>query len=81
MPQHRTRTRPRFYTVAEVAEILRVDDGTVYRAIHASEMPAVKVRGRYVIPARALDEMEETALSACTVADPADWVDSYGAAA
>jgi excisionase family DNA binding protein len=35
---------------------------TLYRAIHAGEFPAVKIRGRYVIPARALKELEQAAV-------------------
>lgn len=72
---------PRFYTVAEAARILRVDDGTVYRAIHADEFPAVKVRGRYVIPARFLDELEAEAVARRSVANVADWTVHQGAVA
>ncbi|WP_285790619.1 hypothetical protein [Micromonospora sp. NBRC 101691] len=36
---------------------------TLYRAIHAGQFPAIKVRGRLVIPARVLDDMEESALA------------------
>jgi len=59
--------------VAEAAAILRTCDMTVYRAIRSGEFPAIKVRGRYVIPARALDEMEDAAVKSRTVVDAADW--------
>jgi excisionase family DNA binding protein len=36
----------RFFTVAEAAELLGLSEPTVYRAIHAGEFPAIKVRGR-----------------------------------
>ncbi|WP_246248243.1 hypothetical protein [Micromonospora maritima] len=36
---------------------------TLYRAIHAGQFPAIKVRGRFVIPARAIDDMEASALA------------------
>ncbi|MGH3613978.1 MAG: helix-turn-helix domain-containing protein [Pseudonocardia sp.] len=52
---------PIFYTVAEVAEILRVDAATVYRSIRADAFPAVRIRSRYVIPAGAVIEMAEEA--------------------
>ena len=61
-------TRPaggpqRFYTVAEAAELLRTCDMTVYRAIRAGQFPAIRVRGRYVVPAKAIDAMEAGALA------------------
>jgi len=45
----------RWYNVAEVARMFGMAPMTLYRAIHAGEFPAVKIRGRYVIPARALE--------------------------
>jgi excisionase family DNA binding protein len=54
----------RFYTVAEVAALLGLSDPTVYRAIRAGEFPAIRVRGRYVIPAKAIDQLESSALAA-----------------
>ncbi|KIR63545.1 helix-turn-helix domain-containing protein [Micromonospora haikouensis] len=55
--------RPRFHSVSEVAAILGMSEVTLYRAIHAGQFPAIKVRGRLVIPARVLDDMEESALT------------------
>ena len=43
----------RFYSVAEIARMLGMSKMTVYRAIAAGEFPAVKVRGRLIVPARA----------------------------
>jgi excisionase family DNA binding protein len=63
----------RFYTVAEAAKLLRTCSMTVYRAIHANEIPAIKVRGRYVIPARALDALEDAALTAGAVVTAGSW--------
>ncbi|MEO3778610.1 helix-turn-helix domain-containing protein [Micromonospora sp. B11E3] len=53
----------RFYAVAEAAELLGLSEPTLYRAIRAGEFPAIKVRGRFVIPARAIDDMEASALA------------------
>jgi excisionase family DNA binding protein len=72
---------PRFYTVAEAAELLRTCDMTLYRAIHDGEFPAIKVRGRYVIPALAVQRMEEAALSLGGMVDAADWATGVGAVA
>lgn len=53
----------RFFTVAEAAELLGLSEPTVYRAIREGGFPAIKIRGRYVIPAKAIDEMELSALT------------------
>lgn len=52
---------PLFYSVAEVAEMFGMSAMTVYRAIAANEFPAVRVRGRLVIPARVLDAIVDAA--------------------
>jgi excisionase family DNA binding protein len=52
----------RFYTVTEAAQLLRLSAPTIYREIRAGRFPAIRVRGRYVIPAKALDAMEQAAL-------------------
>ena len=54
---------PRFYSVAEVAEIFRMSSMTVYRAIASGEFPAVRIRGRWIVPARAVDELIEAAMA------------------
>ena len=46
---------PRFYSVAQVARMLGMSTMTVYRAIAAGEFPAIKVRGRLIVPARAIE--------------------------
>ena len=43
-PQH---ARPKFLTVGEVADILRVSNMTVYRLINAGDLPAVRVGKSY----------------------------------
>jgi excisionase family DNA binding protein len=61
----------RFFTVAETAELLGVSTSTLMRAVRSGEFPAIKVRGRYVVPAKAIDEMESAALASGLV-DSAD---------
>jgi excisionase family DNA binding protein len=70
----------RFYSVAAVADILGTSEVTLYRAIRAGEFPAIKIRGRYVIPSRALDAMEDTAVTTGSVVDPADRAAAGGVA-
>jgi len=54
--------------------MLSVSEVTLYRAIRGGEFPAIKVRGRYVIPASALDAMEKAAVDTSRLIDPAEWV-------
>lgn len=48
---------PAFYTVPEVARLLRVTPATIYRAIRDDAFPAVRIRTRYVVPAAAVDRL------------------------
>jgi excisionase family DNA binding protein len=64
--------RPRFFTVAQAADLLGLSHSTLFRAIRAGEFPAIKVRGRYVVPAKAIDELESSAVSGGLV-DAAAW--------
>jgi excisionase family DNA binding protein len=62
---------PMFYTVSEAARILRVDPATIYRAIRAGEFPAVRVRTRYIVPARAVDRIAAIAAASGACVDVA----------
>lgn len=66
-------TEPRFLSVAAVARILAMSQVTLYRAIRSGEFPAIKVRGRYVVPASALDAMEHAAVDTGGLVDAAVW--------
>ena len=68
-----TRQPPRFYTVHQAAAILGTSAMTLYRSIAANEFPAVRVRNRIIIPAKAIDEMEAAAVGNGTAVDAADW--------
>lgn len=46
----------RFLTVAEVADIMRVSKMTVYRLVHAGELPAVRFGRSYRVPESAVRE-------------------------
>ncbi len=64
----------RFYSVAEVARMFGMSSMTVYRAIADGEFPAVKIRGRLIVPAKSLDAMVEAATSTQAAVDSADYV-------
>ncbi len=66
--------RPLFYSVAQVARMLGTSPVTLYRAIAAGEFPAVRIRGRLIVPAKAVDAMADVATAEQTVVDAAGWV-------
>jgi excisionase family DNA binding protein len=51
----------RFLTVAEVAAIMRVSKMTVYRLVHAGDLPAVRVGRSFRVPEKAVDDYLRTA--------------------
>jgi excisionase family DNA binding protein len=44
----------RFLTVAEVAEMMRVSNMTVYRLVHSGELPAIRFGRSFRIPESAV---------------------------
>jgi len=46
----------KFLTVAEVATLMRVSKMTVYRMVHAGELPAVRVGRSFRVPEKAVHE-------------------------
>ncbi len=56
-----------FYTVEECAAILRVSKMTIYREIHAQQIPAIKIRRRWVVPGSYLEQKAQEGLSASEV--------------
>jgi excisionase family DNA binding protein len=67
------RAVPRFYSVAEVAQMFGMSAMTVYRAIAAGEFPAVRIRGRLIVPAKALEAMVDAAVAERSVVDAASY--------
>jgi excisionase family DNA binding protein len=66
--------RPRFYSVSATARLLGMSDMTLYRAIHAGQFPAVRVRGRLIVPAKAIDAMVQIAVLSGGLVDAASLV-------
>ena len=50
----------RFLTVAEVASIMRVSKMTVYRLVHAGDLPAVRVGRSFRVPEQAVHDYLQT---------------------
>src|SRR6266568_4779562 len=63
-----------FYSVADAAELLGMCDMTLYRAIRDGQFPAVRIRGRLIIPARAIEAIAAAAVEAGALVDAAGWV-------
>lgn len=53
----RQQEAPRFLTVAEVADVMRVSKMTVYRMVHSGQMPAVRMGRSFRVPAKAVDDL------------------------
>ncbi|MGX6604560.1 helix-turn-helix domain-containing protein [Micromonosporaceae bacterium Da 78-11] len=64
------------YTVAEVADMLRLNLGGTYRMIRSGDIPARKLGGRWVVPRRAfhtwLDSLQEVTPEEATANRRAD---------
>ncbi|WP_307799068.1 helix-turn-helix domain-containing protein [Pseudonocardia alni] len=60
--------------MAKVAELLGMSPMTVYRAIAAGEFPAVRIRGRLIVPAKAIEAIADLAIAEQTVVDASGWV-------
>ncbi|WP_238589144.1 MULTISPECIES: helix-turn-helix domain-containing protein [Pseudonocardia] len=59
--------------MAQVAALLGMSPMTVYRAIAAGEFPAVRIRGRLIIPAKAIEAIADLAVAEQTVVDASGW--------
>jgi excisionase family DNA binding protein len=46
----------KFLTVAEVAAVMRVSKMTVYRMVHAEELPAVRIGRSFRVPEQAVHD-------------------------
>ena len=60
MPKDKKLAEVRFLTVAEVATIMRVSKMTVYRLVHAGELPAVRVGRSFRVPEQAVHDYLQT---------------------
>ena len=56
-----TRSHKATYTVDEAAEILGVSRNSAYQAVHAGELPAVKIGKRLLVPRIAFEKMLDSA--------------------
>lgn len=71
------------YSVPEAAALLSISQEYLYRLIQADAFPAVRMRigrnqGRYVVPAKAVENLLEEAAQATGSVDSADWAGASG---
>ncbi|WP_442875377.1 excisionase family DNA-binding protein [Amycolatopsis sp. NBC_00355] len=64
---------PRFMTVGQAANLLGVSAMTIYRAVDEGTFPAIRTRGRISIPIKAIDAMEEVAVSEMRAVDSSEF--------
>ena len=53
----------RFYSATDLAGMFGVCRMTIYRALDDGEIPAIRIRGRWIVPARAVDELVSAAIA------------------
>ncbi|MFG1668774.1 helix-turn-helix domain-containing protein [Streptomyces sp. Y7] len=66
-------------TIAEAAEQLGVSYQTLWRAIRDGEFPGIKIRGRILVPIRAIELLMESVTRSGQLVDVADWTASWRA--
>jgi excisionase family DNA binding protein len=72
------------YSIAESAALLSISPEYLYRLIHAGGFPTVRMRigrkqGRYVIPAKAVEQLLDAARQTGGCVDIEDWAATYEA--
>jgi len=70
---HGSQEPPRFHSVSTAARILGVSPMPLYRLIAEGAFPAIRIRTRLVIPAKAIEDMANAAIAEQSVVDSADW--------
>lgn len=73
------------YTIPEAASLCSVSPEHLYRLVRAGAFPAVRMRsgseqGRYVIPAKAVEQLLEGAAETSAPLEISDWTSSWDAA-
>jgi len=47
----------KYYTIRELAQLLRLDKSTIYRWIKSGKIRAIKINNRWLIPAEELEKI------------------------
>jgi hypothetical protein len=70
-------SRPSFYTASETAEILRLDESTLYRHLRSGTFPGLKIGGRYVVPGVVFDRLIADVLVTGRCVDLSNWTEQW----
>lgn len=70
-------TGPAFYTASETAQILRLDESTLYRHLRGGTFPGLKIGGRYVVPGAVIDRLVADVLATGRCVDLGDWTERW----
>jgi predicted DNA-binding transcriptional regulator AlpA len=65
------------YTIPETAALCSVSHEHLYRQVRAGLFPALRLNGRYVVPAKAVDDLLASASAAGGCIDVAEWAASW----
>ncbi|MFE1288641.1 helix-turn-helix domain-containing protein [Streptomyces sp. NPDC058751] len=65
--------------IGEAAVQLGVSYQTLWRAIHDGEFPGIKIRGRILVPVKAIELLMESVTKSGQLIDVADWTTSWRA--
>lgn len=66
-------------TIGEAAEQLSVSYQTLWRAIRDGEFPGIKIRGRILVPAKAVERLMDAVTDSGQLVDVADWTAAWRA--
>src|SRR3954447_4681775 len=69
--------RPSFYTAAETAKLLRLDESTLYRHLRNGTFPGLKIGGRYVVPGAVIDRLVDDVLVTGRCVDLDGWTQQW----
>jgi len=61
-------------SVKDAADRLGISKMTLYRMIHEDGFPAARMRGRYVVPVRVVDEIIRKVIDAQSTVDVSEWI-------
>jgi excisionase family DNA binding protein len=67
---------PAFLSIADAAAMLGISAATLYRAISSGQFPAVRIRDRVIVPAKAIEALTDEAIDGCLT----DGADQFGGA-
>ena len=73
MPGGREQGSLTFYSAAEIAKMMRIDESTLYRHLRNGTFPALKIGGRYVVPHAVLESLISDVLATGQCVDVNDW--------